>query len=111
MDTAETFVFHGDAALKPRIVEALRRVVDPEMALNVLDLGLVCEVHASPGRVHVLMTMTSAACPVTELILEEVEVRIEQAMPTGTLVDIELVWEPAWTPDRMSDTGKVFMGW
>lgn len=111
MDTAETFTFDGDAALKPRITEALRRVVDPEMALNVLDLGLVYEVHASSGRVHVLMTMTSAACPATELILEEVEVRIEQAMPPGTLIDIELVWEPEWTPDRMSDTGKVFMGW
>ena len=85
MDTADTFAYEGDPALKERITEALRRVVDPEMALNILDIGLVYRVSVAPGEAHVLMTMTSAACPATELIAEEVEVRLEQALPRGTV--------------------------
>lgn len=111
MDTDGTFTYEGDASLRGHITEALRRVVDPEMALSILDIGLVYRVSASAGEAHVLMTMTSAACPATELIAEEVEVRLEQALPRGTRVNVELCWEPAWTPDRMSDIGKRFMGW
>lgn len=111
VDTNDTFTYEGDASLRTPITEALRRVVDPEMALCILDIGLVHRVSVRPGEVHVLMTMTSAACPATELMAEEVEVRLEQVLPRGTRVNVELCWEPAWTPDRMSDTGKLFMGW
>lgn len=111
MNTDDTFVYEGDEALRRPVTEALRRVVDPEMALSILDIGLVYRVTVGDDTVHVLMSMTSAACPATELIAEEVEVRLAQALPCRVGVEVELCWEPAWTPERMSDQGKRFMGW
>jgi len=103
--------YNGPEALREPIATALRRVVDPEVALNILDVGLVYQVEASEGRWHVVMTMTSVACPVTDLILEEVEDELARIAPQGTEIEVELVWDPAWTTDRMSARGKAFMGW
>ena len=111
MDTKDTFTYEGDPSLRERITQALQRVVDPEMALSILDIGLVYHVTEGDGRVHVLMSMTSAACPATDLIVEEVEVRLGQVLPRGAAMEVELCWEPAWTPERMSDQAKRFMGW
>jgi metal-sulfur cluster biosynthetic enzyme len=55
--------------------------------------------------------MTSAACPVTGLIVEEAQAELDRVAPPGVHVDVEVVWEPAWTPDRMSARGRAFMGW
>ena len=63
------------------------------------------------GRLHVALTMTSAACPVADLILEEVESELDRAVPEGTQIDVELVWEPPWSTERMSPRAKAFMGW
>ena len=67
MDTKDTFTYEGDPSLRERITQALQRVVDPEMALSILDIGLVYHVTEGDGRLHVLMSMTSAACPATDL--------------------------------------------
>jgi metal-sulfur cluster biosynthetic enzyme len=107
----EPYPYEGPDALRLPIEQALRRVVDPEVALTIVDVGLVYGVTVTDERLHVLITMTSAACPVTDLILEEVEAELDSVAPRGMLVDVELVWEPPWTTDRMSARGKAFMGW
>lgn len=106
-----SYTYDGAHDWRAPIAAALRRVVDPEVALNILDVGLVYQVTVEPARWHVVMTMTSAACPVTDLILEEVEDELARIAPQGTAIEVELVWEPAWSTDRMSERGKAFMGW
>ena len=69
----ESFPYSGDESLRPAIEEALARVIDPEMALDILSIGLVYGVEATCERVKVLLTMTSAACPMGELIVADIE--------------------------------------
>ncbi|MGE8366103.1 MULTISPECIES: metal-sulfur cluster assembly factor [Cupriavidus] len=103
--------YHGPEEWRMPIMDALRRVVDPELALCVLDVGLIYAITVSDGSVHVSMTMTSAACPVADMILDDVQLELEGVMPLGYLIDVELCWEPAWTPERMSAGAKHAMGW
>ncbi len=110
-DHPPPYPYQGPPALREPIEEALRRVVDPEVAMTIVDVGLIYGVTVADHKLHVLLTMTSAACPVTDLIIEEVENELDRVAPPGLLIDVELVWEPPWTPDRMSERGKRFMGW
>ena len=105
------YPYTGPEALREPLLAALHRVVDPEVAMTIVDVGLVYGVTVTPGRVHVLLTMTSAACPVTDLIVEEVQAELDKVVPDGMEIAVELVWEPPWTPDRMSPRAKAFMGW
>jgi metal-sulfur cluster biosynthetic enzyme len=107
----ERFAYAGPPGLLATIVQALERVVDPEVAMNIVDVGLVYAVKVADGRVDVEMTMTSAACPVTDIIVEDVENELDRALPPQLKLHVELVWEPAWTPQRMSAKARVFMGW
>jgi metal-sulfur cluster biosynthetic enzyme len=112
-DTAAeaAFPYDGPAEWRSPITRALQRVMDPEVAMTIVDVGLVYGILFEPGRLHAQVTMTSAACPVTDLILEEVEAELERVVPAGTEIDVELVWDPAWTTERMSPRAKAFMGW
>lgn len=105
------YPYTGPEALREPLLAALHRVVDPEVAMTIVDVGLVYGVTVTPGRVHVLLTMTSAACPVTDLIVEEVQAELDKVVPDGMEIAVELVWEPPWTTDRMSPRAKAFMGW
>jgi metal-sulfur cluster biosynthetic enzyme len=107
----EPFPYVGDPAMRPAIEEALARVVDPEMALDIVALGLVYGVEARPGEARVSLTMTSAACPVAELIVDEVRHELGDALGPGSVVQVDLVWEPEWTPERMSPEARAAMGW
>ncbi|MGE0311667.1 MAG: metal-sulfur cluster assembly factor [Lautropia sp.] len=124
--TRQPYPYEGSPALRSAIDAALRSVVDPEVALNIVDVGLVYGVtaDASPAagsptgdstaggpRVGVRLTMTSAACPVADVIVDDIELALETALPAGSTVDIRLVWEPPWTPERMSERARSFMGW
>lgn len=115
MDTTspsgQPYPYEGPEALREPIEKALRRVVDPEVAMTIVDVGLIYGVTATAEEVRVRITMTSAACPVTDAILEEVEDELDKALARPMAVKVELVWEPAWTPDRMSARAKSFMGW
>jgi metal-sulfur cluster biosynthetic enzyme len=93
------------------VCEALRGVEDPEAGMSIVDLGLVYEVDVTPTRIHVRMTMTSPACPVASYIVEESVAAIRSAAPGVPDVDVELVWEPPWTPDRMSGAARERFGW
>ena len=105
------FPYEGPAELYQTIHDALRRVVDPEVALSIVDVGLIYGVVVTSERVDVTMTMTSAACPVTESIVEEVESELDRVVPPHLLIHVELVWEPPWTMERMSQSARRFMGW
>jgi metal-sulfur cluster biosynthetic enzyme len=91
--------------------EALRAVDDPEAGMNIVDLGLVYGVDVSDEGVHVAMTMTTAACPMTDMIVAQVRDVLERIVPVGTTVDVELVWDPPWTPDKMTGIAKEHFGW
>ena len=109
--TTPSYPYEGPQAMRGPVEEALQRVVDPEVAMTIVDVGLVYGVSVTDERLHVLLTMTSAACPVTDLIVEEVETELERIAPPAMRVDVELVWEPAWSTERMSERAKTFMGW
>jgi metal-sulfur cluster biosynthetic enzyme len=91
--------------------EALKTVEDPEAGMSVLDLGLVYAIALEPGKVRVEMTMTSPACPAADYIVEEASAAIRAVAPEGTDVDVALVWEPPWTPERMSAEAQKRFGW
>lgn len=97
---------HEDAAR-----EALKTVQDPEAGMSIVDLGLVYAIHCEPGRVRVEMTMTSPACPVASYLVDEAVAAIRALAPEGTDVLVELVWEPPWTPERMSPEAQSRFGW
>ena len=91
--------------------DALRSVDDPEAGMNIVDLGLVYEVDVAAGKVTVEMTMTTQACPMTDMIMSQSRAAIESVAPPGTEIDLRLVWDPPWTPDKMSGMAREFFGW
>ena len=105
------FAYEGPPELLPAIDAALHLVIDPEVALNIVDVGLVYRVTVAGGRVDVNVTMTSAACPVADVIVEDIEFQLDQSLPGDLEIHVELVWEPPWTPQRMSARARLFMGW
>ena len=90
---------------------ALKTVEDPEAGMSVLDLGLVYAISAGPGKVRVEMTMTSPACPASDYIVDEAAAAIRAAAPEATDVEVVLVWDPPWTPERMSAEARERFGW
>ncbi|HEX6828094.1 MAG TPA: SUF system Fe-S cluster assembly protein [Burkholderiales bacterium] len=97
-------------ALEREVIEALRTVYDPEIPVNIYDLGLIYELDVSPaGEVSVSMTLTAPGCPVAQTFPAEVESRVMQ-VPGVTSAAVELVWEPPWSQDRMSDAAKLQLG-
>jgi len=91
--------------------EALRSVADPELGESVVDLGLVYGVECTPGRVHIEMTMTSPACPMGGLIAEDVESAVRDACAEAKDVSVNVVFDPPWTPERMSEQVRRRFGW
>jgi metal-sulfur cluster biosynthetic enzyme len=105
------YPYSGPEDLRAPIEGALRRVIDPEVAMTIVDVGLVYGVSVTGDQLHLDMTMTSAACPVADVILDDVQHELDQVLPPEMKIEIALVWEPAWTTDRMSARAKAFMGW
>jgi metal-sulfur cluster biosynthetic enzyme len=93
------------------VEQALRAIEDPEAGMSIVDLGLVYGIACEPGRVRVEMTMTSPACPVAPYLVDEATAAIRSIAPEGTDVQVDLVWEPPWTPERMSVEAQSRFGW
>ncbi|MGA6826965.1 metal-sulfur cluster assembly factor [Nitrospira sp. NS4] len=93
-----------------RVLDALRQVVDPELGVNIVDLGLVYGTEIRDGVVHVKMTMTTPACPMEELLMEMVHSAILGEIRDARSVEVDLVWEPQWKPDMMSEAAKSQLG-
>ena len=92
------------------ILTALKHVLDPEIGINIVDLGLVYEVKVENGNVEIKMTMTTPGCPLHESISNGAEEAVRQ-LPGVENVKVDLVWQPAWTPDRMTDWARKQLGW
>ncbi len=92
------------------VKKVLRQVKDPEVGLNIMDLGLVYDVEVEEGAVRVQMTLTSPGCPAGGQILGDAD-SVIRALDGVEEVDIELVWEPFWTPERIDPKVRSFMGY
>lgn len=94
----------GEQVLADGVWEAMKDVVDPELGINVVDLGLVYDVHIDDGNVATLdMTLTSAACPLTDVIEDQTRAALDGLVDDFT---INWVWLPPWGPDKITDDGR-----
>jgi len=97
-------------SLRPRIVSAICSVYDPEIPVNIWELGLIYGIDIdSEGRVQISMTLTAPGCPSAQALPIEVERRVRDVEGVAD-VHVEVVWEPAWSTDRMSDAAKLQLG-
>jgi FeS assembly SUF system protein len=99
----------GDEALQEAIIEALKEIYDPEIPVNIYDLGLIYGVEVNEGHALVTMTLTTPHCPVAESMPGEVELRVGSVPGVGD-AEVNLVWEPAWGPDKMTDEARLELG-
>lgn len=100
----------NDTALRGKVIEALRSVFDPEIPVNIYDLGLIYQLNVdASGAVDVQMTLTAPGCPVAQTFPATVEERLRE-VPGVTAASVELVWDPPWSQDRMSDEVKLQLG-
>lgn len=91
------------------VIAALKEIYDPEIPVNIYDLGLIYGVEVTDGHVVVTMTLTTPHCPVAESMPAEVELRVG-AVPGAGDVEVNLVWDPPWDPQLMSDEAKLELG-
>lgn len=100
----------ANAPLKDKVIAALRNVYDPEIPLNLYDLGLIYDIDIDESRaVSINMTLTTPHCPVAESMPGRVECAVKEINEVSA-VDVKLVWDPPWNKDRMSDEAKLTLG-
>ena len=96
--------------LKTEVIAALRTVQDPEIPLNIYDLGLIYGLEVAPtGVVHIRMTLTNPACPVADAMPAQVEAKVN-AVPGVAGTDVQLIWDPPWTRESMSEAARLQLG-
>lgn len=92
------------------IYDALKTVIDPEIGINIIDLGLVYKIEYSEERgVEIELTLSTKGCPMGDVIMENIGKAIHEKFP-GIKMDLKLVWEPAWSPDFVTPEGKAALG-
>ena len=96
-------------ANKEQIESALKECYDPEIPLNVLDLGLIYDIRLDNGSVEIDMTLTAPGCPMHALISKDIETKVRNVEGVGD-VKVNVVWDPPWTPERISEEGKRVLG-
>ena len=94
-----------------QVRDVLRRVIDPEVGMNIVALGLVYRVEIATGNLLIEMTMTSPACPMGDMIVSDVHAALANVLPATIEPDIRLVWEPPWNPSMMDEAAKEHFGW
>jgi FeS assembly SUF system protein len=100
----------NNLVIEAEVIEALRGCFDPEIPVNIYELGLIYEIKVdSSGSVGVQMTLTSPNCPVAQSLPEEVQAKVKSVHGV-TDAKVEVVWEPPWDPSRMSDAAKLQLG-
>ncbi|HEV7332251.1 MAG TPA: iron-sulfur cluster assembly protein [Flavisolibacter sp.] len=92
-----------------QVIEKLKTIYDPEIPVNIYDLGLIYHIATSENNIHVLMTLTTATCPAAALLSEEVAL-VLQEIPGAGEINVEVVYEPRWTRDLMSPEAKSLLG-
>jgi metal-sulfur cluster biosynthetic enzyme len=99
-----------EPSISPSLQPCLEQVLDPEIGINIVDLGLVYLARERDRHIEVQMTLTSRACPMGRLVVDEVRDRIASCFPEAATVNIELVWDPAWTSDFINNAGRRALG-
>ena len=95
---------------RERVIAAISTVYDPEIPVSIYELGLIYDIDIdSSGAVEIAMTLTAPACPVADILPGEVAEKVRE-VPGVTDVKVELVWDPPWTPDRMSEAARLELG-
>ncbi|MEN9456907.1 MAG: hypothetical protein RL210_2426 [Pseudomonadota bacterium] len=94
-----------------QVRDMLRKVVDPEVGINIVELGLIYRIESMPAHVLIEMTMTSPACPMGDLIEDDARQELARGLPPGRQVELRLVWEPPWDPSMMSESARTHFGW
>jgi metal-sulfur cluster biosynthetic enzyme len=91
--------------------QALTQVIDPEVGMNIVDLGLIYDIRIAADRIEVDITMTTPACPMSSMIAEQAREVILATLPAETEVMVNLVWDPPWDASMMSDHAREHFGW
>ena len=94
---------------REEVIDALRVVEDPELGMDIVELGLLYDVDVEGPNVHVDYTLTSMGCPVGPMIEQQIEAVVAE-MPGVAEVEAELTWDPPWSPEKMSDDAKFILG-
>lgn len=104
--------FYSESNLKEiEILQLLKEVEDPEVAVNIVDLGLVYKViYDAAGQITVNMTLSSPSCPMGEMIVTQVEACLKRNFP-GFTISVQLVWEPVWSRDFITPAGRKILGY
>jgi len=89
----------------------LRRVIDPEVGVNIVDLGLVYRIDVTTEEVLIEMTMTSPACPMGDMIMDDIDAVLDEALPESLRVVVKMVWDPPWNPGMMNAEAREHFGW
>lgn len=103
----------SDAITAESVHTVLGRIIDPEVGINIVDLGLIYEVLVNEDETHmqVRMTMTSPACPMGGHIADEVRAALHQRWPSLGQLEVVLVWDPPWSSERLSEAARRQLGW
>lgn len=94
---------------KSQVIEKLKECYDPEIPINIVDLGLVYEVKIKKKNIYIKMTLTSIGCPLWSLIAEEVKRKLKEIDGVEE-VEVDIVWDPPWTPEKMSKQAREILG-
>jgi len=91
--------------LKEEVIKKLKEVYDPEIPVDIYNLGLVYGIEINGNNVHILMTLTAPGCPLANVLPQEVKEKLSEIPGIGN-VEVEITWEPAWTPEMITEEGK-----
>ena len=97
--------------VEKNVWEVLRTIYDPEIPVNIVELGLVYRIELHAQSVEIDLTMTSPTCPMGEMIEDEARQAAAAVLPDGFAVDLRIVWSPPWGPERMSEKARKHFGW
>ncbi len=97
--------------IRGHVFDAMRTVIDPEIGINIVDLGLIYNVEVNHGHVYVAMTLTAPGCPAGQYLAECAGTAIERHVRDAVSVTVRIVWDPPWSFDRMSEAARQQLGW
>ena len=101
--------YTGRMPTRDEVFEALRQVEDPELGMDIVDLGLLYDAEIEGSKVTVIHSLTSMGCPAGPMIQDDIR-SVVSSLPDVEDVEIELTWDPPWTPDKMSEDAKFILG-
>lgn len=106
-----SLIFDQLTTEEQRIYKALQSVIDPEIGENLIDLGLIYGIRIEDNIARVTFTMTSYACPMSEVVIDDIHDTLRKTLADNTEIDLDLVWEPAWEPSMIEPEARKRLGW